>query len=228
MKANYFPGFLVAIEGIDGAGKTTQSHLLQAALQGRGLKVARLKEPTDRQYGQMLRDSAATGRLSVEEEVDLFIKDRKQHVDEVIIPALREGTIVIMDRYYFSTVAYQGARGVPPLKLLADNEAFAPEPDLLFVLDIDPKAGLQRIKMRGDRANHFEVTATLKKARAIFRAMQKPYMVLLDASWTVEEVHREILLHFNRAYTEAIAASNLSDSEKLNATLKGFGGDPIT
>jgi dTMP kinase len=227
MKDNHFPGFLVAIEGIDGAGKTTQAHLLQAALQERKLKVIRVKEPTDRPYGQMLRDSAVTGRLSLEEEIDLFIKDREQHVREVINPALHDGTIVIMDRYYFSTVAYQGARGVAPLKLLADNEAFAPEPDLLFILDIDPKLGLQRIKMRGDRANHFEVTATLKKARAIFRAMAKPYMELLDASWTVEEIHREMLLHFNRAYTAAIAASDLPDRDKVNATLRGFGGEPL-
>ena len=76
MKSQHFPGFLVAFEGIDGAGKTTQAHHLQSTLQSRKLTVIRTKEPTAGRWGQVLRDSALTGRLSLEEEVETFMKDR--------------------------------------------------------------------------------------------------------------------------------------------------------
>src|SRR5688500_5310542 len=89
------PGFLIVFEGIDGAGKTTQAHFLQEVLQARGFPVIRTKEPTTGHYGQVLRDSALTGRLSVEEELELFIKDRTDHVQTTIKPALESGKIVI-------------------------------------------------------------------------------------------------------------------------------------
>ena len=129
---------------------------MQARLEARKLRVVRTKEPTAGKWGQMLRDSAATGRLSMDEEVEAFIKDRKEHVELLIKPALRDGQIVIIDRYYFSTMAYQGARGMDPEELMRRNELFAPEPDLLVLLNIDTRMGLQRIKLRGDKANHFE------------------------------------------------------------------------
>lgn len=197
-------GFLVAFEGIDGAGKTTQAHYLQETLQAEGFAVIRTKEPTTGQFGQILRDSAATGRLSAEEEVDLFLKDRKEHVDLKIGPALESGKIVIVDRYYFSTAAYQGCRGLDPAELIAKNEEFAPEPDLLFVLDVDVKTGLTRIRTRGDRANHFEKTETLTKARQIFLSIRKPYKVVLDASQSSEAVKEQALSEFRKRLRQKI------------------------
>lgn len=223
----YFPGFLVAIEGIDGAGKTTQSHFLQDALQALKFSTVRTKEPTQGQYGQQLRDSALTGRLSADEEIELFMKDRAEHVKKLIIPALEFEQIVIVDRYYFSTAAYQGSRGYDPEKLMADNEKFAPEPDLLIVIDIDPKVGLDRIRMRGDRANHFEVTSTLEKARLIFKEIKRPYKYVVDGSQSSEAIRKEILLEFKRCYLEAVAASDKAPQDKLNATLALFGADPV-
>src|SRR5437868_980350 len=114
------------------------------------------KEPTKGKYGTLIRESAAGGRLSVEEEIDLLLKDRAEHVKDVINPALQEGKIVILDRYYFSMAAYQGARGVDPDSILTENEAFAPQPDLLIVLDLSPRTGIGRINERGDKPNKFE------------------------------------------------------------------------
>jgi dTMP kinase len=131
---------------------------VQSALAAKNWVVLRCKEPTTGKWGQVLRDSALTGRLSLEDEVETFIKDRKEHVSTVIEPALREGKTVIVDRYYFSNMAYQGARGFDPMELMRQNEAFAPEPDLLVLMDLSPEAGLQRIRTRGDRANLFENT----------------------------------------------------------------------
>lgn len=221
------PGFLIAIEGIDGSGKTTQAHFVQDFLQARKMPAIRTKEPTGGQWGQVLRDSALTGRLSIEEEVEAFIKDRKEHVKNLILPNLESGKVVIVDRYYFSTAAYQGARGLDPEKLLAQNEEFAPEPDLLVLLDIDPKIGLERIRTRGDRANHFEKTGTLRRAREIFRQIKKPYLYRLDATQEASVLCTLITRQFQAIQAERIACSAAEPREKLNATLALFGGNPV-
>ena len=227
MTKHHFTGFLIAIEGIDGAGKTTQAHFVQDRLMERKLCVVRTKEPTTGVWGQQLRDSALTGRLSIEEEVEMFMRDRREHVETLINPALQEGKIVIVDRYYFSTMAYQGARGMDPEDLMRRNEFFAPEPDLLVILDIDPKLGLQRIKTRGDRANHFENNSNLKKAREIFNSIKKPYLQRLDGTQEPETLRDLIVRQFTVMYTERIAHSNLTPKAKLNYTLKLFGEDPV-
>lgn len=222
-----FSGFLIAIEGIDGVGKTTQAHHVQEKLQERGLCVIRTKEPTTGKWGQILRDSALTGRLSLDEEVELFLKDRKLHCEELINPGLKEGKIIIVDRYYFSSMAYQGARGMDPNEIMRQNELFAPEPDLLVVLDLDPKKGLERIRTRGDRANHFEKTGTLKKAREIFNSIKKPYLYRLDATQEPETLRDLIVRQFSAMYAERIAQSNYPTKAKLNMTLELFGGKPV-
>jgi dTMP kinase len=221
------PGFLIAIEGIDGAGKTTQAHLVQAALQARKLSVVRSKEPTTAHWGQILRDSALTGRLSLDEEIEAFIKDRKEHVETTIAPALSEGQIVIVDRYYFSNMAYQGARGHDPMDIMRRNEEFSPEPDLLVILDIDPKLSLQRIRMRGDRANHFERTGSLKKAREIFLAIDKPYRYVLDGAKGAAELRDLIVRQFTCIFANRVASSPAGLREKFDAALRLLGADPV-
>jgi dTMP kinase len=224
---HHFPGFLIAIEGIDGTGKTTQAHHVQELLQSRGLPVIRTKEPTTGHWGQILRDSALTGRLSLEEEVDAFIEDRKEHVDSVINPELKAGKIIILDRYYFSNMAYQGARGFDIDEIMKRNEAFAPEPDLLVILDLEPGESLQRIKTRGDRGDHFEEAEMLQKARQIFLNIKKPYMYRIPAMQTVEQTRNLVVRQFSSVVAERIATSNYSPDTKLNQTFKSFAGDPL-
>ncbi len=227
-RIHHFPGFLIAIEGIDGSGKTTQAHLVQDALQKvlqpRKIAACRTKEPTLSHWGQILRDSALTGRLSVDEELEAFIKDRRQHVEETINPELKDGNVVICDRYYFSSMAYQGTDGVSPDVIAQRNEEFAPEPDLLVVLDIDPQIGLQRIKTRSDRADYFKKNKTLHKARGIFLRIEKPYLLKLDATKKPEELRDLILAKFSEIFHK-----HLVDSAKLRertgVTLSLFGDD---
>jgi dTMP kinase len=191
-------GFLLALEGIDGAGKSVQAQAVGAALAARGHAVVLTHEPTRGPWGQLLRESATRGRLAPAEELEAFLKDREQHVRELIRPALAAGRIVITDRYYFSTVAYQGARGFDPAELLRRNEAFAPEPDLLVLLDLDPAAGRSRIGRRDGRTNEFEHLAELERVRRIFLALDKPYLLRLDATRPPAELTAEILAAVDR------------------------------
>lgn len=186
-------GILVAVEGIDGAGKTTQVARIVERLGAHGLDVVRTKEPTDGPWGRQLRQSAASRRLSPEDELAAFMADRRDHVRDVIEPALANGQIVVVDRYYFSTAAYQGARGMDPQSILAQNESFAPRPDVLFILDLPPAVGVERIRGRGDVANLFERAEDLARARAIFLAIDRPHH-LIDATRSPAAITEEMLL----------------------------------
>lgn len=181
-------GVLVAFEGIDGAGKTTQARLLRERLVEAGFDVVSTKEPTNGPHGQAIRASAQNGRLPVEEELRLFMLDRQEHVEQLIKPAVQRGDIVIVDRYYLSTVAYQGARGMDPEELRLMNEAIAPVPDLLVILDVEPDVGLARIRGRGDEADLFENRDALAASRAIFNTMTGSHVLRLDAGYPIEEL----------------------------------------
>ena len=185
MLKNPIPGgFLIAVEGIDGTGKTSLSTLLAQWCGERGLACTISKEPTGRKWGQELRQSAKEGRLTLERELELFALDRQQHVETSILPALRANHIVILDRYYWSTAAYQGARGGDPNEIMTANEVFAPKPDLVLVLDTEVDVGLHRIRARGDKPNEFEGKQALTKSRSIFLQLagQHSNAVVIDSS----------------------------------------------
>jgi dTMP kinase len=187
-------GVLIAFEGIDGSGKTTQARRLAHRLRNAGVTVVLTKEPTMGPHGARLRASASSGRLDPEAEVALFEADRREHVAQVIAPALARGAAVIVDRYYFSTAAYQGARGLDPAAILARNEGFAPAPDLLVILEIPVGVGLARIRERGDGAgNLFEREDALAACAAIFARLERPYVFRLDGTATADEVHARVV-----------------------------------
>jgi len=186
-------GLFIVLEGIDGTGKSTQTQLLAAWFQAQGREVIASREPTDGPWGAKIRATAATGRLSPDEELDLFLKDRQQHVEQLIAPALAAGKVVILDRYYFSTMAYQGSRGFDPAEIRAKNEAFAPKPDLLFILDLDVDTALSRIGDRGDTANEFEKRDSLAKCREIFLSLAaEPFVHIVSTAVGPEEVQEQI------------------------------------
>jgi dTMP kinase len=198
-------GFLLVIEGIDGAGKSTLQRRLADWCRQQRLSVVTSREPTDGPYGRALRDSARTGRLAIDEELELFLKDRRQHVQTVIQPALTLGDVVILDRYYFSTAAYQGARGLDPLEILRANEAFAPTPDLVLLLDIDPMRGHARIGQRSDTPDDFEGAAYLAEVRRIFLSLDRPFIQRIDATRDAELVCGDAIACF----TEGLRARRM-------------------
>jgi len=180
---------LIAIEGIDGCGKSTIAKYLKEELERRGFDVVLLKEPTNSRWGRKIQESMEK-RLPPEEELRLFLLDRKYDVERNILPALKEGKIVIMDRYYYSNIAYQGARGINPEKIRKMNEEIAPKPDLVILLDAPPELCIERIKMRETLPNEFEKLDYLKKVREIFRSLNG---IVIDASKNLNEVKRKAL-----------------------------------
>jgi len=187
-------GRLIVFEGLDGSGKSTQLERLAAALRSRGVALLATKEPTDGPWGRRIRAMARSGeRVSREEELRWFVEDRREHAARELAPALAAGQIVLCDRYYLSTVAYQGARGFDPQALLADAEAEFPLPDLALVFEIDPARGLARVAMRGGVAEPaFEEIEYLAEVAAVFHALDRPYLVRVDASGDVDTVERSV------------------------------------
>jgi dTMP kinase len=188
-------GILISVEGIDGTGKTTQVQLLKEWFASRGRVAVTLKEPTQGRYGREIARLASSGGLKdPEKELELFMLDRMEDVRDNIEPALEAGKVVIMDRYYQSNVAYQGARGLDPERIRADNEKFSPAPDLIIILDIDPGRSMARVNTRRHVVGHFENEAYLEKVRDIFLAIGKQTnATVIDTGAPIDEVHRRIV-----------------------------------
>jgi dTMP kinase len=177
-------GLLFAFEGIDGCGKSTQARLLADHLEASGVPVTLLREPTRGEFGRRIRELALHGRdqTSPELELRLFVNDRLQNVLRHILPALRRRRVVLLDRYYLSTVCYQGELGLDRDRIRRANESFAPRPDRVLLLDLPVREALLRIvELRRDRLNLFEREEYLERVRACFLALPDPNIVRLDA-----------------------------------------------
>ena len=186
-------GLLIAFEGIDGTGKSTQIRLLADYLRRQGCEVIETREPTDGPYGRKIRQLYMNRKnCTPEEELELFIQDRRQHVDEVIGPALDQGKIVLTDRYYFSTAAYQGAAGMDP-DLIFGAHDFAPRPDLVVLLVMEPEKSVQRIEqLRGEQLNDFEQVEQLRKVADLFASFTDDCILRVNGAASIEQVQQEI------------------------------------
>lgn len=185
-------GLLIAFEGIDGTGKTTQLPMLADWLRAQGEDVIETREPTDSDYGRRIRELYVNrGACTPEEELDLFLQDRKLHVKEVIRPALNAGQVVLTDRYYYSTAAYQGANGLNVQDILKRNR-FAPQPDLVILLTMPPELSAERICSRGGQLNTFEQLDSLRRTAEIFASFTDPWIRRIDASQPVSVVCEQI------------------------------------
>jgi dTMP kinase len=197
-------GIFIVIEGIDGTGKSTQSKRLAEWFRAQGCEVVLSREPTDGPWGKKLRESATTGRLSPDEELEYFLNDRREHVETKIKPALADGKVVILDRYYFSTMAYQGARGFDPALIRQRNEEFATKPDLLLILDLSVESAHKRIGARGDTVNEFEQLETLTRCREIFLSIRdESFARVIDAEPSLDVVSADILSVVTAAFPDA-------------------------
>jgi dTMP kinase len=162
MKHRLQHGILVAIEGIDGVGKTTQSLRLVDRLKALGFDAIRFFEPTNETPEAKLIHKKLQQSISRTsgDLTDLFLADRRHDVEKYIAPALSEKKIVVMDRYFLSTAAYQADRR-PWQDILQANREFAPEPDISFIINWPAETALALVKKRDNGLSTFENEADL-------------------------------------------------------------------
>ena len=189
-------GFFITLEGLDGAGKTTQCRLLAEALRGLGLNPLEVKEPTDGLWGRKIRQIAKTGRQGVSpvEELDYFVRDRAEDVAGNIGPALLAGRPVVADRYILSNIAYQSALGLDEQVIRTANRDF-PWPDLIVILETPVETGLSRIaaEREGGLDAAFESRDYLAKVKKAFDRQNHPSIVRLDGQTRPEDITRAVL-----------------------------------
>ena len=172
--------------------------MLTEWLQQRGVQVVSDFEPTRGEWGMRVRRAALSGsRLPVAEEIDCLLRDRREHVEQLILPSLERGAWVLLDRYYPSMMAYQGATGADVQQIRAWNEAFAPVPDAAFWLDIPVELSMQRIRARGLGQDAFEKRDFQQAVAAIYAQLRMPWWHRVDASGSADSTQlaiRHILL----------------------------------
>jgi len=203
------PAVLITVEGVEGSGKSTQCVRLEQHLLERGLQVVRTSEPDGTPLGVRVRalfeaDGPTPTPLT---QTFLFMAARQEHVTRVIAPALARGAVVISDRYADATVAYQGygqgmdVQTIRELNMLATGGVL---PDLTLVLDLDPAAGMRRIRGRALDAFEKMDTAFHRRVREgyleIARA-DKNRVVVLDAARDADALHADVV----RAVDELLA-----------------------
>lgn len=180
---------LITFEGIDGAGKTTQTRLLKKWFESKDHKVLLTYEPTNNKIGRALKKRM---RISTHNWVEaiLFAADRALHCEEVIIPSLKKA-IVICDRYTHSTLAYQTAMGLDKAWIECLNKN-VPEPDMTIFLDIRPEVAMSRISKRPKRTIKYEKLKLLNKVRANYLRMKSKKFKVVNSEKEIQVVHEEI------------------------------------
>ena len=202
-----YPGALITFEGLDGCGKTTQLELEVERLRGLGHIVTATKEPGGTAAGQQIREivlQAAAVPLAPLTELALMFAARSQHIEEVILPALELGKLVLCDRFTDSTVAYQGhGRGVAHDAIMAMDEllCYGVRPDLTLLLDIDPETAARRTGSR-NRAAHQTETRFEEEGLEFFRRVRTGYreiarneperVRMADARGSIAEVRAQV------------------------------------
>ncbi|MBU4306993.1 MAG: dTMP kinase [Acidobacteria bacterium] len=188
---------MIVFEGIDGSGKTSLSRMFHAYLLENGVPAIWLREPSDSPLGEKIRGLAQDKEsISVHEELEYFLEDRRWDVENNILPALRSGKTVVLDRYYYSNACYQGARGLDMEAILALNRQFAPEADLVFIIDVNVDRALARISSsRQGVAKLFEKKDFLEKVRANYLKLAGTNLVRIDGNPDLKTVMADVISH---------------------------------
>jgi len=192
---NIYPGKFIVFEGLDGSGQSTQATHLAEFLVNRGHNVITTKEPTmDSESGRKIRKILGEHiEINPLEFQKLYAQDRKEHLNNKVIPALKEGKTVISDRYFFSTFAYGSAHGHNLEDLIELNNNFL-YPDLTFLLKVKPKICIERIKKRGNHIDLFEKEEKLSKVWEVYRTFPSRFknFYLIDGEGEIKEIAKEI------------------------------------
>jgi len=195
MPKNIYPGKFIVIEGLDGSGQSTQVKLLSEFLIKNGHNVVSTKEPTkDSEAGKNIRDVINKScEVSPSKLQELFAEDRKEHLANVIVPALKDGKTVISDRYFFSSFAYGAASGADMEDLIGLNQDFL-MPDFTVILRVKPEVCMERIGKRGESQTLFEQREKLAKVWKIYEILPQRFdgVYIIDGERTIEKVQENI------------------------------------
>ena len=184
-------GVFIVFERIYGSGKSIHINYLSQELKKRGYRIVNTKEPSKGRVGNFLHSYVRQQqkRLRPKTEALLFTADRFEHVKKIIEPALKVGKVVISDRYYHSSFAYQGASGVT-LEWIQELNQFAPKPDLCILLDILPDYSLYRANRK---RTVYEDADFLRKVREIYRQyVLKGELIQIDADKPRKAAQEEV------------------------------------
>ena len=193
-------GIFIVIDGMDGSGKSDIVKVLHDYLsKDNKLRVLTTREPTGGKYGREIRgilENESDPSINSERMLELFIKDREEHLRNTIIPFLNKSNglanVVISDRYYYSTIAFQATQGLDLKMLIEINKEFL-KPDIAFIMDIDPEIALERIKTR--KKEKFERIEFMNKLRGKFLGLPEflnDNIKIVDASRAKNEVFDDI------------------------------------
>ena len=186
-------GKLIVLEGIDGSGKSTNGMILTNELNNIGIKSIYTFEPTHAYFGSKLRESMLSKDLKPEEELSLFIADRKEHIQHMIKPAINDGYIVVLDRYMYSSIAYQGAKGIDREYIYNLHKDFIIEPDLVFIFHLPIETALNRIMEKRGFVDRFENKNYLQKVDEIFYSFNAPNIHHINADKDEETIKNELI-----------------------------------
>ena len=187
----------IVLDGMDGSGKSEMMKLLYDYLsKNNKYNILMTREPSNSKYGKEIRDILANEsdpNINSDKMLELFIKDREEHLKNTIVPFLNksnghEANIVISDRYYYSTIAFQATQGLDIKMLVELNKEFL-KPDIAFIFDIKPDIALERIKTR--KKEKFEQIGFMNKLREKFLELPKflnDNIKIIDASKDMNEV----------------------------------------
>ena len=191
-------GLLIALEGIDGTGKSTQAKVLASWFEKRGRSVLLTAEPSQGPLGRLVREGLAGKRKFTPGTMALlFASDRLDHLAKVVEPALEQGRVVISDRYLLSSLAYQSVHNNPDW--VAAINSRARRPDLTLLLDMGVSECLERLKSRQGFAEIYETAELLGKVRLNYRDLAAQAreagerVVTVDAAAPLEEVGRAVI-----------------------------------
>ena len=195
MIKNTHPGKFIVFDSLDGSGQSTQISLLRDFLIGKGIEVVTTKEPTkDSEAGKTIREvlDKKTTLLSGDLQ-KLFTQDRKEHLDNLVTPALKEGKWVITDRYFLSTFAYGVSEGLNLNSLIEMNDNFY-EPDQAFVLRVRPEICIDRIDKRGTTRTLFERAEKLGNVWKTYEILPTKInnVMILNGERPIQEVFEEV------------------------------------
>ncbi len=209
MKKNKYPGKFIVFEGLDGSGESTQVELLAKFLREQGISVLITKEPADEGIvGRFIRIIlkgeevvSDKGQIILKNGEDIpplalqlmFSVDRNEHLEKVIIPALKNGTWVISDRYFYSTFAYGHLDNISLDWLMAVNDQYI-LPDLTFLLKVNSDICIERIEKRGIKKQRFEVKEKLERIWFGYEEVLKrfPQINLINGENSIQKVFSDI------------------------------------